>query len=407
MPKQRRNGEGGVYYEADRKRWRVDITLPDGQPKYVGRFKTEKEAIKAKAEALRNAEQGTIATGPRQTVSQWLGQWLEDVIRPNRAAGTYRTYRDKVRLHILPELGKLPLTALTADHLQRLYARKQREGLAGATVEMIHIILFGSLKMARRRGYVGRNVAEDVDPPQRRPMDGIERALSEEQIGVLVRAMKGHRFEPFWTLLLHTGMRFGEAAALRWDDVDFERRALRVQRGVSRVNGRDGFRFTPPKTAKSRRAVPLNAAAVAALRTQRLAANQARLTAGPKWHDLNLVFPNGVGKPLREDHVLQAFHRLCASAGLPRKRLHDLRHSAASHAYANGADLRDIQDLLGHSKLEITSAIYTASAPDRLRAAVDRLGRLFEEDVPARHAAPSGAVPAPGLPPARSGRAPQ
>src|SRR6266542_2412689 len=370
MARQRRNGEGGVYYERDRKRWRVDITLPDGEPKHIGRFKSEKEAIAAKADALRNAQQGTIATGPRQTVAQWFEQWLEDVIRPNRAHGTYRTYRDKVRLHILPALGRLQVTAVTADHLQRLYAKKHREGLAAATISMIHIILFGSFKLARRRGYVGRNVAEDVDPPQPKPLDGIERALTDEQIEKLLEGMRGHRFEPFWTVLLNTALRFGEAAALRWDDIDLERRTFRVQRGLSRVPGRDGFRFTPPKTARSRRAVPLNAAAVAALRAQRVAGNKLQLAA-KDWNDLGLVFSNRYGKPLREDRVLKAFHRVCESVGIPRKRLHDLRHSLASHAFANGADLRDIQDLLGHSKLETTSAIYTASAPNRLRAAVD------------------------------------
>jgi site-specific recombinase XerD len=116
--------------------------------------------------------------------------------------------------------------------------------------------------------------------------------------------------------------------------------------------------------------VPLNAAAVAALRAQRVSANKLQLAA-KDWTELGLVFPNRYGKPLREDRVLKAFHRVCASAGIPRKRMHDLRHSLASHAYANGADLRDIQDLLGHSKLETTSAIYTASAPNRLRAAVE------------------------------------
>jgi integrase len=370
MARQRRNGEGGAYYERDRKRWRVDITLPNGESKYVGRFKSEKEAIAAKSDALRNARQGTIATGPRQTLAQWFDHWLEEVIRPNRAHGTYRTYRDKVRLHILPDLGRLQLTAVTADHLQRLYAKKHRQGLSSATISMIHIILFGSLKLARRRGYVGRNVAEDVDPPKPKPLDGIERALTQEQIEKLLEGMRGHRFEPFWTLLLNTALRFGEAAALRWDDIDLERRTLRVNRGLSRVPGPDGFRFTAPKTARSRRAVPLNAAAIAALRTQRVAANKLHLAA-EDWNELGLVFPNRYGKPLREDRVLKAFHRVCELSGIPRKRMHDLRHSLASHAYANGAELRDIQDLLGHSKLETTSAIYTASAPNRLRAAVE------------------------------------
>jgi integrase len=338
MPRQRRNGEGGVYYEPGRRRWRVDITLPDGQPKHVGRFKTEKEALKAKADALRDAQQGTIATGPRQTVAQWFDHCLEEVIRPNRAQGTYRTYRDKVRLHILPELGRLQVTAVTADHLQRMYAKKNREGLAGATIAMIHWVMFGSLKLARRRGYVGRNVAEDVDPPQPKALDGIERALTDEQIEKLLNGMRGHRFETFWLLLLNTALRFGEAAALRWEDADLERRTLRVQRGLSRVPGRDGFRFNAPKTARSRRSVPLNAAAVNALRTQSVAAKEVRLKAR-EWRDLGLVFANRTGKPLREDHVLKEFHRLCAAVGIPRKRLHDLRHSLASHAYANGADL--------------------------------------------------------------------
>jgi integrase len=128
---------------------------------------------------------------------------------------------------------------------------------------------------------------------------------------------------------------------------------------------------------------------VAALRAQRVATNEAQLAASD-WQDFGLVFPNSVGKPLREDHVLKAFHAVCQGAGLPRKRLHDLRHSLASHAYANGADLRDLQDLLGHSKLDITSAIYTASAPHRLRAAVDRLswGPCEQPDSPAEAALP-------------------
>ena len=147
--------------------------------------------------------------------------------------------------------------------------------------------------------------------------------------------------------------------------------------------GRDGFRFTAPKTARSRRSVPLNAAAVTALRAQRVAGNKTQLAA-KNWNNLGLVFANRLGKPLREDHVLRQFHQVCLGAGIPRKRLHDLRHSLASHAYANGADLRDIQDLLGHSKLDTTSTIYTASAPNRLRAAVEsvRWGPVDPEETP-------------------------
>ncbi len=189
------------------------------------------------------------------------------------------------------------------------------------------------------------------------------------------------------------------AAALRWEDVDVVRRVLHVRHTLTRVPKSQGsFAFTPPKTMSSRRVVPLNDDAVAALRAQRIAAQEARLFAGSKWEDHGLVFPNRVGKPLREDHVLAAFHQVCHAAGVPRKRLHDWRHFAASVAFANGAELRDVQDLLGHSRIDMTSAIYTASALHRTRDVVTRLGSVFD-DAPESPDAAAGAALVPALVP--------
>src|SRR5207253_2715235 len=121
----------------------------------------------------------------------------------------------------IPELGTVPLGSLTPQQLQRLYATKLASGLAPATVNLIHVVLHRSLKQAKRWGLVGRNVAEDVDAPPRTRLDGSDRAFSAEQVRVLSSAMTGHRYEAFWRVLLTTGLRFGEGAALRWEDVDF------------------------------------------------------------------------------------------------------------------------------------------------------------------------------------------
>jgi len=111
-----------------------------------------------------------------------------------------------------------------------------------------------------------------------------------------------------------------------------------------------------------------------------MACKEARRQASPGWHDLDLVFPNAVGKPLREDHVLQAFHRVCAEAGLPRKRLHDLRHTYATWLFANNKHVRAVQELMGHSRSDMTLEIYTSSVPEVLRDAVSSLDYLFAAD---------------------------
>jgi len=113
------------------------------------------------------------------------------------------------------------------------------------------------------------------------------------------------------------------------------------------------------------------------LAAQRTTTNERRLLAGSEWQDLDLVFPNSVGKPLRGDHVLEAFHAVLERHGLPRKRIHDLRHTYATRLFANNKHVRAVQELMGHSRSDMTMEIYTASVPEVLRDAADSLDVLF------------------------------
>src|SRR5207237_9224526 len=110
---------------------------------------------------------------------------------------------------------------------------------------------------------------------------------------------------------------------------------------------------------------------------QRARVLEAKLLAGPKWQDHDFVFPTGVGTPFREAHVLEDFHAVLERAGLPRYRLHDLRHTYATGLLERGRHPRDVQDLLGHSRIEMTLNVYTASIPERLREAADSLDGMF------------------------------
>src|SRR5439155_26842299 len=115
----------------------------------------------------------------------------------------------------------------------------------------------------------------------------------------------------------------------------------------------------------------------------------------PGWQELDLVFPSTRGTPLNESHILPRFQRVLADAGLPKRRMHDLRHTYATRLFALGQHPRAVQDLLGHSRFEITMNLYTATVPEVLREAADRMDSVFER---ARRPAAADAPVAAGRP---------
>ena len=180
----------------------------------------------------------------------------------------------------------------------------------------------------------------------------------------LEQAIRGHEHESLWLVLLLTGMRIGEAAALTWDDIDVGHARLIVRKSYRRALS--GPIVSEPKTKRGRRTIPLGETAIVALQAQRTRTRELKLRA-LQWDNLDLVFPNALGRYLRADKVLMAFKRVLKSAGLPERRLHDLRHTYATDLYAADVHPRSVQELLGHSRLDMTNDLYTGSVPDALR----------------------------------------
>jgi integrase len=197
----------------------------------------------------------------------------------------------------------------------------------------------------------------------------------------LEEAAHGHDYEFLWLVLLLTGMRIGEAVALTWDDVDLANARLIVRKSYRRALA--GPIISEPKTKRGRRTIPLGESAIDALQSQRTRTLELKLQA-LEWADLNLVFTNSSGRYLRADKVLVAFKRVLRGAGLPEKRMHDLRHTYATDLYAADVHPRSVQELLGHSRLDMTNDLYTGSVPAALREAVERLDRARAKDELAR-----------------------
>ncbi len=334
--------------------------------------RTRQEVADKLTIALTARRKGVLVTSGRTSFADWLEQWLSDYVENYVAQTTFERYRGIVRTYIVPELGRKTLEQLSAPHIQRYYSHLNERGMAAATISLHHSVLYHSLEDARRTGLVGRNVGEDVKKPPERERDATHRAFTPEQRVKLELAIRGHEHEFLWLVLLLTGMRIGEAVALTWDDLDLPQARLIVRKSYRRALS--GPIISEPKTKRGRRTIPLGDTAIGALQAQRTRTRELKIRAA-HWDNLDLVFPNSAGQYLRADKVLVAFKRVLKSAGLPERRLHDLRHTYATDLYAADVHPRSVQELLGHSRLDMTNDLYTGSVPDALREAVERLDR--------------------------------
>jgi integrase len=370
--------ESPAFRHGERSR-EARITLDEGKRKsFYG--KTRQAAARKLAAALRDRDAGLPVVGSAQTVGLYLTHWLE-ASKPTVRERTWRGYETYVRRHALPTLSAIPLVKLTAQHLQLLYAKKLAEGLTSTSVHHLHAVLHRALDAALRLGLVQRNVGEMVDVPRMRHHEMM--TLSEAQAQTLLTTAQGGRLEALYVLALATGMRQGELLALKWRDVDLEGGTLQVRAPIH-YNGH-AFVFAEPKTRYSRRRVALSPIAVEALRAHRVRQLEERIKLGAAWDDMDLVFPNIIGRPLSASNLIRReFHPLLERAGLPQMRFHDLRHTAATLLLSRGINPKVVSEMLGHSHVSVTLGIYSHVMPhmqEQAAAAMDAAQRGHRADL--------------------------
>lgn len=372
----RGKGEGTIRERADG-RWEAIITLPSSggarkRKSFFGRTRAE-AALKMRT-AQKSLDDGLTLPNERRTLGAFLAEWLE-AKRPALRPESYRRYRESCELHLVPELGRVPLTRLTPVEVQTAYARLRVKGLSGTTLQLIHGVLHKALSDAMRWNMVTRNVSNLVDAPRRTTPE--MRTLTPEEASRLLAAAQGDALEAFYVLALTSGLRLGELQALRWQDVDLERRRLQV---VATYQGNaDGEPvFAEPKTDGSRRTVHLTEMAGRALRVYRTHQREQRLQAGPMWRDYGLVFTSAAGGALDGNNLRRrSFARLLERAGLPPMRFHALRHAVATLLMAEGVPVKAISEMLGHSDITTTLRIYAHVLPSTQEAAALAMDRLL------------------------------
>ena len=256
---------------------------------------TKKQAEKELASLINNVENGSYISPKKITVSLFLEQWLKDYASTNTAPRTYERYKEIVKTHLIPNLGRIELAKLKPDRLQGYYAQELtsgrlngKGGLSAQTVKHHHRILSEALNHAVKWGLVYRNVAQAVDPP--RPIKKMATMQAEEITPFLeeARKMEAASSIPYYTIFytaLHTGMRRGELLALRWCDVELELMTISVNRSLQIL--KDGTKvIREPKTPKARRLIAMTPSLALTLRGHKESQSALRLLNNkPVQHD--------------------------------------------------------------------------------------------------------------------------
>lgn len=282
---------------------------------------------------------------------------MENYAKIKLHPSTFKTSQGFLKNHIKPQIGSVPLTELTSLDLQRFYkhlldggrvdrieAKKKPKGLAPKTVRNIHQMIGSAYNLAREQKLVTRNPTQGCALPKVEHKE--MKTLTADQLSAFFQEARDSGVYELYYLDLATGLRRGELLGLKWTDVDFDRRVVKVQRAISRQNGK--VVEAPLKTKNAYCTLPLSADAISVLMHQR------RKTGSSEW-----VFPSPSGGPMSPDSVLHMLQRALKRAGLPRIRFHDLRHTCATMLCRRKISLRDIQLWLGHSTYQTTADIYT------------------------------------------------
>ena len=342
----------GIRWRADRQRYQIRVVGPSVDGGAVERSRMFLTLAEAKRELAK------VVAGRNPNGSMTLEQWherywaaIESSVRP----ATARCYDVGWRLRVKPSLGRLRLDDITSPMIES--AMVGWPGGSSAKNDAL-AVLSRLLDGARRSRFIDHNPAREIKRPgTRESFSPVSRALTIDQVTVLLERTPEGVYRRYVAALVYTGMRAGEATALRVGDVDFERGVIRVSRSLS--PGKHGELVEQsPKSHKSRE-VPL----IAALRPY------AEQAARGKTLD-ELLFAGPGGGRLTNHNVRRAvgWEALRVAIGRSDLRMHDLRHTFATLLFDAGASAPDVQATLGHSSLQVTERYSRAREGVALRA---------------------------------------
>ena len=398
MAKKRANGEGTIRQRKDG-RWEGLYTINYKRKSVYG--KTQDEVRKRLNKVLNDIDNGMYIENANITFGAWLDEWLEVYAKPSVKLSTYGSYEGYIRNHIKPEIGKVKLSVLRADTLQKFINQKltngrcdkvkdaetkklvtRKGGLSEKTIKNMYNMIHSALKQAYRNGLVNQNVSELITLPKQKRNEMCVLTVDEQR--ALQIAVQGERLGIGILLSLFTGIRLGELLGLKFEDIDLDAKTITIRRTLNRLKVFDNpdkktdIVIGEPKTNKAKRVIPLQDFLIPLLKAHKAEIIKERFKASNMYKNDGFVICNEFGGYIEPRTYQDFFKKMLKKAEIKNTNFHTLRHTFATRALENGFDVKVLADILGHADASTTLNKYAHALPDHKKTSMEKLSCLYE-----------------------------
>lgn len=358
MGKTKGSGTGSIFRSGSG--WRGQISIDGARKSVSGR--TRKEVADKLAELRHGFNTGTYVPRSDITMREWTEQWLHTKVEPKIKEQSFIRLESSFRVHLYPKLGTVPLQNITKDLLEQTYAEvfHQKGECDGkvytnkeyshSTVNALSVQFKKCLQYAVDSGLLKTNPHNGVELHKLRPPKKVDAYTSADQEKIIAYCKKGAKKHRIFYFLISTGLRFGEAAGLTWDDVDLNTGEISITKTAVSIHGSMVIQ-NMPKTANGIRTIYVGENIIEWLKS---------------WHDeidqdanyRNLVFPNLRMNITNQANAIKTWQDACKEIGIEYRGMHALRHSWATRALEKEIDVKTVSKMLGHKNVITTMNIY-------------------------------------------------
>ena len=261
----------GQILEKGKEKWLVRIFRgrdTNGKKQYSSKVVKGKksDAQKYLTKKLNELDSGSFIEPSITSLGEYLKQWLFEIAQPKIRARTFEQYKWIVENYIGKSIGFHKLRELQAYQVQKFYGELQKKGLSARTVRYTHNVLSSALKQAVKWKMILQNPCDLCELPRQDKKE--MKYFSPSEVNQFLSAAKENKWYSLFLLAIESGMRPEEYLGLQWKDVNFEQKVVAVRRALVWQKG-GGFIFTEPKTARSRRSIPLSDSLISVLKSHR------------------------------------------------------------------------------------------------------------------------------------------
>ena len=345
--------------------------------RFIDRFGKRKSKRSKKLQEVRQwladatyiNEHSDIEQATNMMVDAWFKYWIDvkkKMVRPN----TVRNYTERYNKNIQKIIGRKILTEVKPIHCQKIFTDMAEEGYKTSTIYQTRIALFNMLEFAKENEVILSNpckksVKSDMGKPSQK-----KEALTIDVQKKFIEYAKGQSYENQFRFILQTGLRTGELVGLKWEDIDFSKKAIRIQRSMEYRYSVGEWRIGEPKSKAGYRTIPLTDEAIRIL-TEQKEKNKNIKKIQEEWYEF--IFLSRKGEPVKNSAYDTALFKICDKAKINRFSMHVLRHTFATRCIEGGMMPKTLQKILGHSNIGITMNLYVHITEDEKQKEIDKV----------------------------------